>query len=114
MPWYNVRPALSLPPPSENKPRCWRTSWIRAYLDARFLPLFAARRDTASLARPGGPRHVLDMVLNLVGVAYYTGFWFDGEAYHSLYQIIQASRLIILWNVLHLLGPTTSGAEREK
>eukprot|EP00903_Cladosiphon_okamuranus_P014070 g13077.t2 len=57
-------------------------------------------------------RHALGMVLNLVGVAYYTGLWFRGEAFHSLYQIIQASRLIVLWDVLYLLGPTTSEVAR--
>eukprot|EP00752_Nemacystus_decipiens_P004301 g3930.t1 len=57
-------------------------------------------------------RHALEMALNLVGVAYYTGFWFRGEAFRSLYQIIQASRLIVLWDVLYLLGPTTSEVAR--
>lgn len=69
---------------------------------------FGGRPDQSLLASLP-PRHALGMALNLVGVAYYTGFWFRGEAFHNLYQIIQASRLIVLWNVLYLLGTTTSG-----
>eukprot|EP00903_Cladosiphon_okamuranus_P013924 g12951.t1 len=53
-------------------------------------------------------RHALGMCLNLIGVAYYTGFWFDGEGWRSLYHILQASRVVVLWNVLHRLGSTSS------
>ncbi|CAN0088323.1 unnamed protein product [Ectocarpus sp. 4 AP-2014] len=53
-------------------------------------------------------RHALGMCLNLIGVAYYMGLWFDGKGWHSFYQILQASRVVILWNVLHLLGSTSS------
>lgn len=49
------------------------------------------------------------MCLNLIGVAYYTGLWFEGEGWRSLYHILQASRVVVLWNVLHRLGPTSSG-----
>ncbi|CAM9155742.1 unnamed protein product [Ectocarpus sp. 6 AP-2014] len=53
-------------------------------------------------------RHALGMCLNLIGVAYYMGLWFDGTGWHSFYQILQASRVVILWNVLHRLGSTSS------
>eukprot|EP00752_Nemacystus_decipiens_P009899 g8831.t1 len=53
-------------------------------------------------------RHALGMCLNLIGVVYYTGFWFDGEGWRSLYHILQASRVVVLWNVLHRLGSTSS------
>ncbi|CAN0488864.1 unnamed protein product, partial [Laminaria digitata] len=53
-------------------------------------------------------RHALGVVLNLVGVAYYMGLWFSGEGWHSLYIILQASRLGVLWDALHRIGPTTS------
>ena len=83
-----------------------RTSALsRRTLSERFCPPKYQDSLCASVLH----RHALGMVLNLVGVAYYTGFWFRGEAFHSLYQIIQACRLIVLWNVLYLLGPTTSG-----
>ncbi len=49
------------------------------------------------------------MCLNLIGVAYYGGLWFDGNWWRSLYHILQASRVVILWNVLHRLGSTSSG-----
>lgn len=75
----------------------------------RFHPPPPPKRSHDSRCASVPHRHALGMALNFVGVAYYTGFWFRGEAFHSLYQIIQASRLIVLWNVLYLLGPTTSG-----
>ncbi|CAM9960736.1 unnamed protein product [Ectocarpus sp. 8 AP-2014] len=53
-------------------------------------------------------RHALGMCLNLIGVTYYMGLWFDGTGWHSFYQILQASRVVILWNVLHRLGSTSS------
>ena len=49
------------------------------------------------------------MCLNLIGVAYYGGLWFDGNGWRSLYHILQASRVVVLWNVLHQLGSTSSG-----
>lgn len=49
------------------------------------------------------------MVLNVIGVAYYVGLWFEGSAWRSFYHILQASRIVVLWNVLHLLGSTSSG-----
>lgn len=61
------------------------------------------------MAALGCKRHALGMCLNLIGVAYYMGFWFDGTGWHSFYQILQASRVVILWNVLHRLGSTSSG-----
>ncbi|CAM9815125.1 unnamed protein product [Scytosiphon promiscuus] len=52
--------------------------------------------------------YALGMCLNLIGVAYYLGFWFDGEAWRSFYHILQASRIVVLWHVLHRLGTTSS------
>lgn len=49
------------------------------------------------------------MGLNCIGVAYYLGLWFPGEAWHSAYHILQATRLMILWNIMHELGHTSSG-----
>ncbi|CAM9484435.1 unnamed protein product [Pylaiella littoralis] len=53
-------------------------------------------------------RNTLEMSLNLIGVAFYGGLWPRGQGWHSFYQILQASRLELLWNYLHLLGPTSS------
>ncbi|CAN0096267.1 unnamed protein product [Pylaiella littoralis] len=53
-------------------------------------------------------RYVLGMVLNVIGVAFYVGLWFEGSAWRSFYHILQASRIVVLWNVLHLLGSTSS------
>lgn len=52
------------------------------------------------------------MVLNLIGVAFYMGLWDNDEPWRSLYHILQASRLVILWQVLHWLGPTSKGKRR--
>eukprot|EP00904_Undaria_pinnatifida_P002590 jgi/Undpi1/12331/HiC_scaffold_5.g02007.m1 len=75
-----------------------------------FFCLFSAVRMAAlgPVAYLKHWRHVLGLWLNLVGVAYYMGLWFSGEGWHSLYVILQASRLGVLWDVLHRLGPTTS------
>ena len=91
--------------PSGTPPR--RASTLLRFRGRYFQPQTTNLAILADVSVPR--RRMLGMALNLVGVAYYTGFWFQGEAFHSVYQIIQASRLIILWNVLHLLGPTTSG-----
>ncbi|CAN0188230.1 unnamed protein product, partial [Scytosiphon promiscuus] len=56
-------------------------------------------------------RNNLDMSLNLCGIVYYAGLWPHGQAFHSLYQILQARfalRLELLWVNVHLLGPISS------
>ncbi|CAN0401579.1 unnamed protein product, partial [Ectocarpus sp. 12 AP-2014] len=53
-------------------------------------------------------RNILEMSLNMVGIAYYAQLWPRGQAFHSFYQILQALRLELLWINLHLLGPTSS------
>lgn len=50
------------------------------------------------------------MTLNLIGVAYHMGFWFGGETWHSVYHILQASRLMLLWSMFHMVNPTSVGA----
>lgn len=57
-------------------------------------------------------RNVFETSLNVVGVAFYGGMWPRGQTWHSVYQILQASRLELLWNYLHLLGPASSGERR--
>lgn len=49
------------------------------------------------------------MSLNVLGMVYYGGMWPRGQTWHNVYQILQASRLELLWNYLHLLGPLSSG-----
>ncbi|CAM9416819.1 unnamed protein product [Ascophyllum nodosum] len=53
-------------------------------------------------------KNALDMVLNIVGIAFYTGFWLDGEGSRRVYHIVQASRLMVLWSVLYRLNPITA------
>lgn len=57
-------------------------------------------------------RQALGMVLNVIGVAYYGRLWFQRKAWRSFYQILQASRVVVLWNLLHRLGSTSSGETR--
>ena len=63
-------------------------------------------------SRPIVTRNALDMVLNIVGIAFYTGFWLDGEGSRRVYHIVQASRLMVLWSVLYRLNPITAGEMR--
>ena len=63
-------------------------------------------------SRPIVTRHALDMVLNIVGIAYYAGFWLHGEGSRRVYHIAQATRLVVLWSLLYRLNPTIAGEKR--
>ena len=78
--------------------------------------LFVRRSGSSPSPAPGHTsraprpkRNVLEMSLNVLGMVYYGGMWPRGQTWHNVYQILQASRLELLWNYLHLLGPLSSG-----
>ncbi|CAN0192278.1 unnamed protein product, partial [Ectocarpus fasciculatus] len=89
-----------------------RPAWAYS-LEAVLISYFclqAALRMIAGGVRPYLMewRNILEMSLNMVGIAYYAHLWPRGQAFHSFYQILQALRLELLWINLHLLGPTSS------